>query len=357
MGEKIICGENIERELLQLFPEEILSALLNGGYSEKELRSFYGDNIFRWLHSRLKKDPMDFSDIPKSLRQFLSNEFTIFQFNEAHSFLSKDGSEKVRLMCLDRHEIETVYLPYRKWRSVCVSSQIGCKWGCSFCYTGKMGFKRNLTASEIVEQVYWFVRKYGTITHVVYMGMGEPLDNYEQVLRSIKLLNHPEGQRIGMRKITISTVGIIPSIERLLSERIQVNLAISLHNPIPEEREYQIPAERVYPLKKLLPLLRKYYQITRRQITFEYVVLPGINDTNRHARALVKILRGWDCKVNLIPYNVVGISSKERKKYKSACSHFMAKLYHLGISKVTVRSSRGWDIAGGCGQLALMSHR
>ncbi len=354
MGEKIIRGEDIKKELLGLLPEEIFSTLLEETCLEETLRPFYGDNIFRWLHLQLEKDPMEFSDIPKNIRDFLLRKFSIFQFNRAQFFLSKDGSEKVRLTCLDGNEIETVYLPYRGRRSVCVSSQVGCKWRCSFCYTGKMGFKRNLTAAEIVEQVYLFVRKYGPITHVVYMGMGEPLDNYEQVLRSIKLLNHPKGQNIGMRRITISTVGIIPSIERLLSEQIQVNLAISLHNPIPEERECQVPAEKIYPLKKLLPLLRRYYRITHRQITFEYVVLPGINDANRHVRSLVKILYGLDCKVNLIPYNMVGMSSKERKRHKSACTHFMSKLRQLGLNKVTIRSSRGLDISGACGQLGLV---
>ncbi len=357
MGQKNGGGKDIKvkrAQLLRLFPEEILGELLDAGYPEDRLRAFYGENIFRWLHQKLKRDPNEFSDLPKDLRQFLTWNFSCFVLQPDKSLVSGDSSEKIRFVCSDGERIEAVYLPYHRRKTVCVSSQVGCKWGCKFCYTGKMGFRRNLMAEEIVEQVYWFVRKYEAITHVVYMGMGEPLDNYEEVLRSIKLLNHPKGQHIGMRRITISTIGIIPAIERLLTERIQVNLAISLHNPIPEERQELVPGEKVYPLKRLVPLLQKYYQITHRQITFEYVVLPGENDDIRHARRLAKLCKGWDCKVNLIPYNMIGMSLRQWKQNKDACTVFRSKLWRFGLSKVTIRSSRGWDVAGACGQLGIM---
>ncbi len=337
--------------LLALFPSELLAVLIDAGFPEGELRSFYGDNLFVWIHRHLVRDFSLCSDLPKVLRTFLVERFSPFSFSDSSSVVSSDGTEKFYFLCEDGLRIETVYLPYRDRKTICVSSQVGCRWRCEFCYTGKMGFKRNLSADEILAQVYEVVRRKGPISHVVFMGMGEPLDNYDAVLRSIRLLNHPKGQHIGMRRITISTVGIIPAIERLLSEGVQVNLAISLHNPIPEEREKMVPAERVHPLRRLLPLLHKYYQITRRQITFEYVVLPGVNDTNRHARRLTKMCRGWDCKINLIPYNQVGMTSKEWKEHKRACARFKAKLHQFGLSKVTVRSSRGWDVAGGCGQL------
>ena len=336
---------------LELFPEEILAKAIDLGFPEEDLRAYYGVNLFSWLHSKLKKDPQEFSDLPRAFRDFLSSHLDEGPFAEVREFSASDGAKKYAFRCKDGSWIESVYIPAGRRRTVCLSTQVGCRWGCRFCYTGKMGFVRNLTCAEILEQAYEIVRREGKITHLVYMGMGEPLDNYDAVLRSIRIFNHPKGQHIGMRRITISTVGIIPAIERLMAERLQVNLAVSLHSAIPEVRAELVPAERAYPLKRLVPLLQRYYAQTHRQITFEYVVIPEVNDDMKSARALAKLVRGWDCKVNLIPQNLPSASSRERKALKQRTYGFYRRLLSLGVTKVTIRFSRALDVGGACGLL------
>ncbi len=336
---------------LELFPEEVLAKAIDLGFPEEALRAYYGVNLFSWLHSRLEKDPRKFSDLPKAFREFLSPHFDDGPFTEVRHITASDGAKKYAFRCKDGAWIESVYIPAGKRRTVCLSTQVGCRWGCRFCYTGKMGFVRNLSTAEILEQAYEIIRREGKITHLVYMGMGEPLDNYEAVLRSIRMLNHPKGQNIGIRRMTISTVGIIPAIERLMAERLQVNLAVSLHSALPEVRAELVPAERAYPLKRLVPLLQRYYALTHRQITFEYVVIPDVNDDMRSARALARLVRGWDCKINLIPQNIPSASSRERKDIKQRTHSFYRRLLSLGITKVTIRFSRALDVGGACGLL------
>ena len=345
------CPEKNMIDILSYFPEEILSILLNK-FGDSEVKSFYADSIFSWLHKRLEYDFSRYSDIPASIRDFLELHAFVNQISDAQFFTSKDKSIKARFTLSDDNVIETVYLPYRNRVALCLSSQVGCKFKCSFCYTGKMGFSRNLLVSEILSQAYQFIKRGEKITHIVFMGMGEPLDNYDNVIKSIQILNHPLGQMIGKRRITISTVGIIHNIERLMQDMPQVNLAISLHNPISEEREQIVPAEKKFPLKRLIPMLKRYYSHTRRQVTFEYVVIDGVNNLPRHASRLSKLCKGWDCKLNIIAYNEPEMSLKEFLRNKKIARDFAQLCLNKGVRNVTIRLSKGWDVSGACGLLA-----
>ncbi len=342
------------QDLFSEFPEEILASLLDNQYPEEKLRRFYGENIFSWVHKKLVWDFSLYTDLPKDLRSFLSSNFYLYNFADIERFFSKDGAVKYRFWVDKDNAVESVYIPKHSYRTVCLSSQVGCKWGCSFCYTGKMGFKFNLTTSQIIAQFYNIVKDNGVVTHIVFMGMGEPLDNYDEVIRAIKIFHHPKGQNISLRRITISTVGIIPAIERLITDKVHINLAISLHSGIAEVRAKLVPAERHYPVKKLLRVVTRYYELTKRQITFEYVVLPGINNDRANANALKKIYNSLDCKINLIVYHQLGMSNKEWKENKKNAIIFSNLLKQIGIKKVTVRKSRALDVAGACGQLSLL---
>ncbi len=342
-------------DLASLFPEEILAFLLEGYDEKAEIKPFFGDEIFRWIHGRWEYDALRYTNIPKRLRLFLSREISLPETSMRYRLVSRDGSEKLGIELRDGEIVETVYIPFRNRATVCVSSQVGCRFSCSFCQTGRMGFRRNLSPAEIVFQVYCFLREGKRVTHIVFMGMGEPLDNYENVIKAIRILNNPLGLGISIRRITLSTVGLVPGIKRLMTEGMQINLALSLHNPIPEERQVLVPAEKRHPIKKLLPLLMEYYHRTSRQVTFEYVVIEGVNDGPRHSRRLARISKGWDCKLNLIALNRSDIDRQTWRRNKAAVMRFKEMCLNAGLKNVTIRLSRGIDISGACGLLA--SHR
>ncbi len=357
MGETRVFGEGIglmQDSLLDKFTQDILAAILDKGYPEKELKGFFGDNIFSWIHKHLCFDPMSFSNLPSALRIFLKQNFSWQVFSDIKMIDSQKDKlcKKFVFDLLDGHKIESVYMKYSNRITACLSTQVGCIWNCAFCYTGKMEFIRNLSSAEIIGQLYEMERLLRGVTHIVFMGMGEPLDNYENLSCAIRLLNHKMGHNIGIRKISVSTVGIVPKMEKLISEFPQVNLVLSLHSAIPEKREEIVPAEKRYPLSVLLKILKRYYHNTKRQVTFEYVVLDGFNNTLKDIKALVKITKGWDCKINIIPFNRIGMVSSEWKRQRMIAYTFARRLKSFGVKKVTVRNSRGWDIGGGCGQLA-----
>ncbi len=344
-------------DLASLSPEEILAFLLENYDKKEAIRPFFGDEIFRWIHSRWEYDTSRYSNIPKRLRDFLSNETFLPKISAKYRLISRDRSEKLGVELKDGEIVETVYIPFRNRATVCVSSQVGCRFGCSFCQTAKMGFRRSLSPSEIVSQVYLFLKEGKRVTHVVFMGMGEPLDNYENVIKAVKILNNPLGLGISIRRITLSTVGLLPGIKRLINEGMQINLALSLHDPIPEERQRLVPAEGRHPIKKLLPLLMEYYRRTSRQVTFEYVVIEGINDTPRHSRRLTRIVEGLDYKLNLIPLNIPGMDRKTWHRNKAVVLQFKEMCLNAGLKNVTIRLSRGVDISGACGLLAGRNRR
>jgi len=272
--------------------------------------------------------------------------------------VSADGlTRKVLFALRDNQTIESVLMHYERRHTACISTQVGCPLGCVFCATGQSGFVRNLTPGEIVGQVLYFARQLrdqgrGTnrpITNVVFMGMGEPLANYEATWQAIETLTHDEGFNLGARRITISTVGLVPGIQRLAEEGTQIGLAISLHAPTDELRDKLVPINRRYPLNQLMAACRHYVERTGRRISFEYALIQGVNDSLEQARQLARLLDGLLCHVNLIPLNPVP-ESPYQPSPRDRVLAFQAELNRLEVPN-TLRVERGIDIQAGCGQL------
>jgi len=292
--------------------------------------------------------------LPKSLRQELASQIPVLSFSVEQVISSKDkGSQKALLVLKDGLKIETVLINSKPgfW-SGCVSTQVGCAMGCRFCATGKMGFKRNLTSEEITDQVLFWKNR-AKLTHVVYMGMGEPLANKENVFESLKILINPDYFGIGQRNISVSTSGFVPGIVELAKNFPQINLAISLHAATDQLRNQLMPMNQQYPLNKLIAELKKYFQITNRKVFLEYILLAGINDGVVQARQLVDLINKIGPRhllhVNLIVYNQT--DCPYQSPTKEVIQRFKKNLEKLGVS-VTIRKSLGQEISAACGQLA-----
>lgn len=309
---------------------------------------FRGRQIAAWLYARNASSTDEMSDLPAEFRARLHDAAILYRSRAVDKSTSRDGASKLLLELEDGERIEAVLLPYEKRVSVCVSSQVGCALGCLFCATAMGGLVRNLTAGEIVDEVLTLQREsLRRISHVVYMGMGEPLLNYDQVLKSIRILNEEVG--IAMRHFTISTVGITPRIEQLAVENLQITLAISLHASNDSVRRSLMPVAANYPLGGLIGACRDYASRTHRRVTFEYLLIRDMNDTPVHARELSSLLKGILCNVNLIPYNAV--EDLELKRPTAArVRAFRAILEDCGVT-VTQRAERGHAISAACGQL------
>ncbi len=322
----------------------------------KELgeKPYRATQIIRWLWQKGESEIDRFSDLPLSLRERLKEDFYVYKVEPVSIKKSSvDGSIKFLLRLIDGREVESVFIPEGKRRTVCVSSQVGCPLKCTFCATGRLGFTRNLEFWEILEQVR-FVRDYvgERITNVVFMGMGEPMLNLENVFRAIDLLQENDAFRIGARKITLSTAGIVSGIYRLLEYKKQVKLAVSLNSAIQEKREKIMPIAKRFPLSELKKAILDYYRVKKRWVTFEYIHLPGFNDTDEDVRALERFIKGIPCKINLIPYNSFE-GSFFREPSQVEIERFLRKLYRLKAT-ITLRKSKGRDIKGACGQLAYL---
>ena len=326
-------------------------------YTLKELRDFFesmgergfrADQVFKWMWAKgvLHFDAM--TDLPKTLRERLSREFRISSIEPVHVSRSKDGSIKYLFKLEDGESIESVFIPEGKRRTVCVSTQVGCGMGCSFCATARIGLVRNLYFHEIAEQVIAVQRLTGArVTNVVLMGMGEPFSNLDQVLKGLRIINKHIG--IGARKITVSTVGIVPGIRRFAETPFQYKLALSLNAAIQNKREEIIPVASHYTIDEIMGALRYYYQRKHLRITFEYVLLKGFNDTEEHARALGELASMIPSKINIIPYNhVEGVSYSVPDE--EDVNRFASLLYPIAPA-VTIRWSRGRDVHAACGQL------
>lgn len=294
-----------------------------------------------------KHNYADIKVLPKNVRDLLEKHFPIFSFVVEKEIVSSDGNVIKTLFKLkDGAEIEGVKMIFKDGRnSVCVSSQVGCGLKCAFCATGALGFKRNLTAEEIVDQVVYF----GSVTNVVFMGMGEPLLNYDAVMESARIMNDSDYLGLASRRITISTSGIIPGIKRLALESLQVNLAVSLHAPNQALREKLMPIAKSYHLPELMTAIKEYIQKTHRRVSYEYVMLNNINDSVLLAKELAKLLKGQMCHVNLIPYNETYLGFKNAGQTR--INAFAETLKSSNIP-VTVRVSLGQSINAACGQLA-----
>jgi 23S rRNA (adenine2503-C2)-methyltransferase len=336
------------KDIKELTIKELETAFVDLGQER-----FHARQVYSWIY---KKGIMDFSlmsNLSTGLRQVLAKEFFIRSFSLVEKLNSADGTQKLLLKLKDANFIEAVIIPAEKRVTGCVSTQAGCKYACGFCASGRLGFKRNLTTGEIIEEVL-FLKNNSTgtkLTHLVFMGTGEPLDNYDNLLKAIRIINSPEGLNIGARRITISTCGIIPGIGRLSREGIQVELSVSLHAADDKTRSLLMPVNKIYPLKELLAACRGYAEKTNRQVTFEYVLIKGVNSDLQNAKRLGKLLLGLNCKVNLIVYNPAA-DFKAEPPGKPEILMFKDALLKSGIN-VTLRKSRGLDIAAACGQLKL----
>ncbi|MDD2627346.1 MAG: 23S rRNA (adenine(2503)-C(2))-methyltransferase RlmN [Clostridia bacterium] len=315
-----------------------------------EEKKFHAKQIFKWLHKEQVESFDDMTDISKSLREKLKKQCEIVKLQVIEVQKSKDGTHKFLLSLSDSNAIESVFMKYNHGNTICVSTQVGCKMGCKFCASTKEGYKRNLLASEIEGQIV-AIEKYmkEKISNVVYMGIGEPLDNYDNVVKSIRQINNPMGLGIGARHISLSTSGIVPNIYKLADEKIQATLSISLHATTDKKRKEIMPITNKYGTKELLEACRYYIMQTGRRISFEYALIHGVNDSKNDAIELAKLLRGMIAHVNLIPVNE--IKEKEYTKSKEeSIKQFMTTLNSMGII-TTVRRELGKDIDAACGQL------
>ena len=315
---------------------------------------FRARQIWNWLYTQYVADVSEMANLPKELRVRLA---TAVSLNTGKIVVKQESSDnqtsKVLFQLPDGQYIETVLMKYAKRRTLCISTQAGCAMGCVFCATGQMGFFRNLTSGEIVQQVLYFARELAAegehVTNIVMMGMGEPLHNYDQTLTAVDRLITTDGFNLGARKITISTVGLVPAIRRYAAEGRQTPLAVSLHAATDEERNKLIPVNKRWPIAELLDACREYVIKTGRRITFEWALINGENDTLDQAHALGSLLKGLICHVNLIPLNPTeGYGG--RPSSREQVDAFQATLASYGVSS-TVRVRRGIDIQAGCGQL------
>ncbi len=315
---------------------------------------FHARQIFSWIYKRQVADFDEMTDLASALRKKLKENFSFSSLKLSRRLKSEDETEKFLFELNDGNFIEAVNIPAEGGRLTgCVSSQVGCKFSCRFCASGLLGFKRNLTVAEIIGQILYLkeAEEEQKLTHIVFMGIGEPLDNYDNVLKAIRIINSSQGLNIGARRITISTSGLIPGIERLSKEGLQIELSVSLHAAEDKTRSKIMPINKTYPLKDLISSCRDYIKKTNRQITFEYVMIKGLNSDLPSAANLSKILKGLICKINLIPANPVKELNMEPPN-KLEALFFKNNLIKQGIN-VTLRRPRGDDILAACGQLRL----
>jgi 23S rRNA (adenine2503-C2)-methyltransferase len=317
-------------------------------------RVFHAQQVFAWVYKKGAANFEEMTDLSAGLRQRLKENFYLSSLRLAESQNSYDATAKLAFKLKDGNFIEGVIIPAKGRITGCISTQVGCKFACKFCASGILGFKRNLTTGEIIEQVLYLKNAAPgkKLTHLVFMGIGEPLDNYEHVLKAIRIINSPEALNIGARRITISTCGITPAIKKLSDEGLQIELSVSLHAADEKTRSMIMPVNKKYPLAGLIAACRQYIKETKRQITFEYVLIKGLNSDLPNAKNLLKILGNLRlCKINLIPVNIIKELRIESPN-KLDILLFRDYLLKQGIN-VTLRKPRGEDIKAACGQLRL----
>ena len=325
--------------------EELQKEIENLG--EKKYRA---EQIFNWIYKENVTSFDDMVNLPLKLRETLKEKFDLHIFKIITKQESKDGTKKYLFDVLDGNAIESVLMEYKHGFTICVSSQIGCKMGCKFCASTGIKFARSLEAGEIVEQIQAVERDANVkISNVVFMGIGEPLDNFENVLKAVELINHPKGLNIGARHISISTSGIVPKIYELADKNLQCTLSISLHSASNEKRSQMMPVNNVYNIQELMKACRYYIEKTNRRISFEYALAKENNDNLDDAKELVKLLKGMLCHVNLIPINKIE-GGKFSKSTNENIMKFRDYLNDHGIV-ATIRRELGSDIDAACGQL------
>jgi 23S rRNA (adenine2503-C2)-methyltransferase len=329
---------------------ELELAELEALFDERKIPRFHARQVFRWIWKRGVTDFSAMTDLGLTLRQRLAEQFRIVTPHRVRRDVSEDGTQKFVLGLADGRQIEAVFIPDTPAQTFCISTQVGCAMGCAFCLTGKMGLIRNLTAGEIAGQV----RVLAHALHlegfnIVLMGMGEPLHNYAATMKALRIINEEQGLAVGPKRMTLSTVGLVPQLDRLAQEELMPNLAISLHATTEEQRTAIVPPTKKYSLHDIIEACRRFPVSRRSRITFEYVMLEGVNDSLEDARRLAKLLSGIKGKVNLIPLNAAPGIPFERPSDRRV-DDFARTLADRGVV-VSVRKSRGRDIRAACGQL------
>ncbi len=313
-------------------------------------KGFRAEQIFKWLYQEKVKSFDEMTNLSLELREKLKNNYTICNYNILKKLESSDGTKKYLFDILDGNIIESVLMEYHYGKSVCVSSQVGCKMGCKFCASTGIPFVRNLTAGEIVEQILAIEQDTGDkISNIVFMGIGEPLDNYDNVIKAIRILNNPKGLGIGARHISVSTSGLVPRIYDLAKENIQCTLSVSLHASNNEKRSSMMPVNNRYSVEELIKACKEYIAMTNKRISFEYALAKDNNDNMQDAKELANLLKGMLCHVNLIPINKIE-NGKFTKSSNENIIKFRDYLNDHGIV-ATIRRELGSDIEAACGQL------
>lgn len=313
-------------------------------------KSFRAKQVYEWLHKKLVTSFDEMANIPKSLRERLLNECFIESTRIARKQVSKDGTAKFLMELYDGNKVESVLMKYKHGNSVCISTQAGCRMGCRFCASTAGGLIRNLTPSEMLGQVYEIQRTTGErVSNVILMGIGEPLDNYVNVIKFIKMLSGSDGINISQRNITLSTCGLVENILKLADEKLAITLAISLHAPDDALRQEIMPVAMKYSIQEIINACRYYIEKTGRRITFEYSMMENVNDKIKHAEKLAGILKGLNCHVNLIPLNPVkGRMGSRPEAERIQQFKLMLEKKHINV---TIRREMGSDIDAACGQL------
>lgn len=312
--------------------------------------AFRAKQMFSWLHEKRVQEFSAMTNLPKGFLQQLEQQCTIETLRPLRRQCAKDGTVKYLFGLADGNSIETVLMRYSYGNSVCVSTQVGCRMGCRFCASTQGGRVRNLTAGEIAGEIYAVMADTGErVSHIVLMGIGEPLDNFDNVMDFLSIISCPQGVNIGMRNISLSTCGLVPMMEKLAQKKLGLTLSVSLHAPTNELRSSMMPVNDAYPLEELIPACRAYQKATGRRISFEYSIARGVNDSEQTARKLAKLIEGMGAHVNLIPINPV-----DGSPYSAADAanvrRFQSTLLSLGVN-ATVRRRLGTEISAACGQL------
>lgn len=335
-----------KRDIKSMTYEELLEEM-----SVLSKESFRAKQCYEWMHVKLARSFSEMTNLSKEFREMCDAHYYYTALRAVRVQESKlDGTKKFLFELQDGNLVESVWMKYKHGNSVCISSQVGCRMGCKFCASTLDGLERNLTASEMLDQIYEITRLTGErVSNVVVMGSGEPMDNYENLLRFIRLLTDEKGLHISQRNITVSTCGLVPEMYKLADEKLQITLALSLHATTDEKRRELMPIANRYSIKELMGACKNYFEKTGRRITFEYSLVGGVNDTDEDATELTGLARPLCCHVNLIPVNPI----KERNFVQSENARIMAFKNKLEKNKinVTIRREMGRDIDGACGQL------
>ncbi len=325
--------------------KELEDIFLENGYQK-----FRAKQVFRQIHVNKVNDFSQMTDLSKDMRESLANEFEIDKVSLLKTFESKvDSTKKYLFELKDGNIIEAVFMDYKDRKTICISSQVGCRMGCTFCASTKNGLERHMTASELIEEVYTLERLNGDINNIVIMGIGEPLDNYKNITKFLEIITDENGRNLSHRSITLSTSGLTPKIYDLADSGLDINLAVSLHYATDEKRKKYMPVAKKYDIKGLIKATDYYLDKTKRRVSFEYVVIDGVNNLDSDIDNLKKLLKGKNIHINLIPLNPIE-EFKHGKTTNKIINDFKEKLTRNGLN-ATVRYSMGQDIDASCGQL------